>query len=138
VPRANDLAQLNERKNVNYVKENHKKAVYDMKPPMKAEKDDHKTVNKNYGKVPNYINKFQKEKEDELKRIAIQEEAAKHPPGTRLMPEDERISTLNDLKQAREETSRALEKLPVVAHSNKMERHKKEMEEKLNRLDRAI
>lgn len=138
MPRANDLLQVNERKNVNYVNKNHDKAIYDMKPPMKAEKGDPKMVNKNYGKVPNYINKFQKEKEDELKRIAIEEEAAKHPPGTRLMPEDERLATLNDLKQAREETSRALEKLPVVAHSNKMERHKKELEDKLNRLDRAI
>jgi len=129
---------LNERKNVNYVKENYKQAVHEMKPPMKADKEDPKMVNKNYGKVPNYINKFHKEKEDELKRIAIQEESAKHPPGTRLMAEDERVATLNDLKQAKEETSHALEKLPVVAHSNKMERHKKEMEEKLNRLDRAI
>ena len=54
------------------------------------------------------------------------------------MPEDERISTLNDLVEAKAETSRALDRLPVVAHSGKMERHKKELEDKLNRLDRAI
>ena len=65
-------------------------------------------------------------------------EMAKHPPGTRLMPEDERLHTLNDLKEAKELTNKELEKLPVVAHSGKMERHKKELEDKLGRLDRAI
>jgi predicted ribosome quality control (RQC) complex YloA/Tae2 family protein len=54
------------------------------------------------------------------------------------MPEDERIETLNDLLEAKAETTRALERLPVVAHSNKMERHKKELEDKLIRLERAI
>ena len=54
------------------------------------------------------------------------------------MPEEERLDTLNDLQEAHAETTRALEKLPVVAHSNKMERHKKELEDKLNRLDKAI
>jgi len=33
---------------------------------------------------------------------------------------------------------RELEKLPVVAHSMKMEKYKKELEEKLARLDRAV
>jgi len=42
---------------------------------------------------------------------------AKHPPGTRLMPEQERRETLAELEEAKEETNRQLEKLPVVAHS---------------------
>jgi len=54
------------------------------------------------------------------------------------MPEDERQQTLADLQEAKEETVRTLEKLPVVAHSGKMERHKKELEDKLARLDKAI
>jgi hypothetical protein len=95
-------------------------------------------INKNYGKVPNYLNKFQKQREDEMKRKAQEDEAMKYPPGTRLMGEEERVATLNDLQQAKHETIRALEKLPVVAHSNKMERHKQELEDKLNRLDKAI
>ena len=33
------------------------------------------------------------------------------------MPEDERQATLKDLTEAKEETNRQLEKLPVVAHS---------------------
>lgn len=140
VPKANDLAKLNDRKQKNYIKDNLNKAVFDMKPPVKAEKadGDAKKANKNYGKVPNYLNKFNKQREDEIKQKALEEEASKHPPGTRLMPEDERLTTLYDLTEAKAETVRALERLPVVAHSNKMERHKKELEDKLNRLDKAI
>ena len=54
------------------------------------------------------------------------------------MPDDERLETLNDLKTAKEATNAELEKLPVVAHSGKMERHKKELEDKMARLDKAI
>ena len=54
------------------------------------------------------------------------------------MPEDERIETLKDLEAAKEVTNAELEKLPVVAHSAKMERHKKELEDKMGRLDKAI
>lgn len=51
VPKANELSKLNERKQKNYVKENLNKVVFDMKPPVKAEKieDDVKKLNKNYG-----------------------------------------------------------------------------------------
>jgi hypothetical protein len=45
---------------------------------------------------------------------------------------------LNDLASAKAETNKALEKLPVVAHSMRMDKHKKELEEKLVRLGRAI
>lgn len=54
------------------------------------------------------------------------------------MPEEERVDTLNDLKAAKTATLMELEKLPVVAHSGKMERHKKELEEKMGRLEKAI
>ena len=73
-----------------------------------------------------------------MKQKAIDEEMAKHPPGTRLMPEDERQETLKDLKEARAETANQLERLPITAHSAKMERHKKELEEKHARLEKAI
>ena len=54
------------------------------------------------------------------------------------MPESERLETLNDLQAAKEATNVELNKLPVVAHSGKMERHKKELEDKMARLDKAI
>lgn len=54
------------------------------------------------------------------------------------MPDEERISTLNDLKESRKEINNALEKLPVVLKTLAMEKHKKELEGKLVRIERAI
>ena len=95
-------------------------------------------VHKNHGKVPSYINKYNKQAQDRAAAKQAAEEQAKLPPGTRLMPEDERQQTLEDLRLAKEETNRLLEKLPVVAHSIRMEKHKSELEAKLVRLERAV
>lgn len=72
VPKANEVVKLGEREKKNYVKDNFNKAVFEMKPPQKAEKVEEvaKEINKNYGKVPNYLNKFHKQREDEMKRRA--------------------------------------------------------------------
>ena len=43
------------------------------------------------------INKFNNEKERERERRVKEEEDSKMPPGTRLMGEEERIRTLEDL-----------------------------------------
>jgi hypothetical protein len=45
----------------------------------------------------------------------IDEERSKHPPGTRLMPEEERVETLRDLIDSKKEVNSALERLPVVS-----------------------
>lgn len=68
----------------------------------------------------------------------LEEERAKIPPGTRLMPDDERQATLKDLKESRKEINTALEKLPVVSRTLAMDRHKKDLEDKMARIDRAI
>jgi len=88
--------------------------------------------------VPQYINKYNKQREDVLIQKALDEENAKMPPGTRLMPEDERLATLEDLVTAKKVTNDQLERLPVVAKSLKMEKHKSELAEKLDRLEKAI
>ena len=139
VPKASDLASLKQRQPKNFVKANVNKAAFEMQPPAKqggaaAQGGEDGAIhgkNKNDGKVPSYLNKYKAEREDAAKKKALEEEMAKHPPGTRLMPEAERQETLRDLGEAKRETEMQLERLPVVAHSQKMERHKKELEEKL-------
>lgn len=76
---------------------------------------------KNYGKVPEYINKYNREREDQARQREIEAEQAKLPPGTRLMPEDERVQTLEDLKAAKRATNIELEKLPVAVRSIRMQ-----------------
>ena len=68
----------------------------------------------------------------------VDEERAKHPPGTRLMPEEERLDTLKDLMDSKKEINSALEKLPVVSRTLAMEKHKKNLEEKVIRIEKAI
>lgn len=63
---------------------------------------------------------------------------AKHPPGTRLMPESERLETLNDLIESKKEVNTALERLPVVSKTLAMERHRKDLENKQIRIEKAI
>ena len=95
-------------------------------------------MHKNYGKVPRYIDKYNQERHDIKIQEMIEEEKAKIPAGTRLMPEEERQETLNDLLESRKEVNTALEKLPVVPRTIAVERHKRDLEEKLVRIDRAI
>lgn len=54
------------------------------------------------------------------------------------MPEEERLETLNDLKESKKEINSALEKLPVVSRTILMDRHKKDLIDKLMRIDKAI
>ena len=120
VPKANELNRLNDRKQRNIVKENFEKVVYEMKPPSRRDKaeEEARRINKNYGKVPNYLNRFKEQREEAIKVQAIEQEKSKHPPGTRLMPEEERLQTLNDLMEAKAETNIALETAPLSLYPN--------------------
>jgi hypothetical protein len=52
---------------------------------------------KSYGRIPKYLNRFNKQREQIQFQRQQLEEQAKLPPGTRLMPESERLQTLKDL-----------------------------------------
>ena len=54
------------------------------------------------------------------------------------MPEQERLDTLNDLMAAKKATSDQLEKLPIQIKSLKVAAHKRELEDKMTRLEKAI
>jgi hypothetical protein len=68
----------------------------------------------------------------------VEEERARHPPGTRLMSDEERLDTLKDLQDSKKEINSALEKLPVVSKTLSMDKHKKSFEEKMIRIEKAI
>ena len=105
VPKSNETLALKKRQEKNFVKDNLNKVVFEMKPKDQqsnagdaaAVQDSAAAQHKNYGKVPSYLNKYNKQREELAKQRALEEEQAKHPPGTRLMPEDERQATLRDL-----------------------------------------
>ena len=146
VPKRDERLELNDRIERNAIKDNMHKVIYDNSQAIKARAkvEDKKQnqnlpgLNKNYGKVPSYINKYNQQREDAAIQRMMEEERSKIPAGTRLMPEEERVETLRDLQESRKEINTALEKLPVVSKTMAMEKHKKELESKMARVDRAI
>lgn len=67
-----------------------------------------------------------------------EEEEASIPPGTRLMGEDERIQTLEDLNNTKKELNNILERMPIANNTLSLQRRRKEYEEKLFKIERAI
>lgn len=129
----------------NIVKDNMMKVILDNSALVKKqqqhdkeEKSKEMVTHKNYGKIPRYIQKYDKQREDQAVQRMIEEEKAKHPPGTRLMPEDERLETLKDLQESRKEINTAIEKMPVVSRTMAGEKLRRELEDKLVKVDRAI
>lgn len=94
-----NIVSQDSEKRKNFVKDN--KSVEQAKRPTKSV-DAPKS--KNYGKVPEYLNKFKEEKQEQQRLKDYEKEQAKLPPGMRLMPDEERIETLNDLKAAKRDT----------------------------------
>ena len=143
VPKAHQLSQLADRRDVNYVKYNQDRVQMEQhqgrRQAAPSESDAGAVIKpKNYGKVPEYIHKYNREREAAAKQRLIDEENAKLPPGTRLMPEEERLSTLADLLAAKKQTNTDLERLPIQAKSLRMAQHKRDLEEKMTKLERAI
>lgn len=68
---------------------------------------------KAYGKVPKYLQKFNKDREDKEKQKLVDEENKKCPPGTRKMPEDERLKMLDELKETKKHIEGEIMKFPI-------------------------
>ena len=128
--------------NRNYVKENIK-LIVDNKIPQKKYVNNYNNStleekHKNFGKVPEYIKKFEQEREIERQEKIRKQMEMKYPKGTRLLSEEERIKTLKSLKQAQLENSLLLEKMPITNRTFKLQQKKDELIRKLNEIDKAI
>ena len=90
-------------------------------------------VNENFGKVPDYIQQFRLKKErEEKEKLYMQFIIDTIPVGKRLVQEEERVSTLKDLYDAKRELIFALESYPIITYevqrSPKMIKEKAELE----------
>ena len=110
-PTINDAPIILPKIHKNYIREN-RQLVSENKVPTKTklieEKNDAK--HKDYGKVPEYIKKYELEREIRKEEIKKQEEAAKYPKGTKLLTEEERVEALNGLMNSKKELINILEK----------------------------
>ena len=60
------------------------------------------------------------------------------PPGTKLMPESERLQTLTDLEENKKKVNLLLQKMPISMQSLHLQNQKKELEDKLIIIDKSI
>ena len=139
MPRASELAQLAPRQDKNFLRENRRSAIEAPEPRGGSLGRVEEGVHKNYGKVPKYINKYnQARAEAEEKKRADAVQAKECPPGTCLMPEAQRVETLEQLRLSRAEVNTVLERMPIAVKSQAMVRKQKELEDKLVEIDKAI
>jgi hypothetical protein len=133
-PTVNDAPIILPKIHRNYIREN-RQLVMDNKITNKnkfvEEKNDAK--HKDYGKVPDYIKKYELERE-----IKKQEAASKYPKGTKLLSEEERINTLNGLINSKKEMTNLLEKMPITTRTLAMQNKKEELIKKIEEVEKAI
>ena len=123
----------------NYIREN-RQLVMDNKVPTKNKfiEDKAEKKHKDYGKVPDYIKKYEIEREQQKEEQKRQKEAAKYPKGTKLLSEEERISTLNGLINSKKEMITLLEKMPITTRTLSIQNKKEELIKKIEEVEKAI
>lgn len=124
----------------NYVKENIQ-LVTDNKIPKKVYEDNSalpENKHKNFGKVPDYIKRYELEREIKEQEMLKRKEEMKYPKGTRLLSEEERVETLNSLIKAQQEMTDLLEKMPITNRTLSIQKRKDELIKKLTEIDKAI
>ena len=93
---------------------------------------------KEYGKTPKYIQDMRLENEKKKEMEKLKKETAKYPKGTRLLSEEERIFTLEKLKQSRDDINKIIERLPITCDSQAFRNKKDELFKKLDEIENAI
>lgn len=85
----------------------------------------------NYGKTPKYIAQYKEEAKQKEDARMEAKAARNRPPGTKIMPEGERIKTLENLKKNKEEINRVLHRLPISLRTMSLKQQKVDLENKL-------
>ena len=92
----------------------------------------------NYGKTPKYIEEYKNEAKKKQDDRLEAKDAARRPPGTKVLPEEERISTLETLHANKKEVNKILNQMPISMRTESLRRQKVELEHKLIEIDKAI
>ena len=130
----------------NFLKENHVAAVKAEPVPVREAveptpamgRERVKELNPNFGTVPKYVQARQQAAQRKAEREEAEARAAAEcPPGMVLVPEDERVETLEQLAAARKETQSELNRMPITHRSMAMERRKTALEAKLDEIEAA-
>ena len=80
--------------------------------------------------------RLENEKKKEIDKL--KKETAKYPKGTRLLSEEERVLTLEKLKQSKDDINKVIEKLPITCDTQAFRNKKDELFKKLDEIEKAI
>lgn len=96
-------------------------------------------TNKNFGRVPDYLieRKIELAKKKEAKRQAACQRA-EVPYGMVMVPEQERLETLEKLHQSKKVIAGELGRFPLVVETMGRKKAKKALENKMNEIENAI
>lgn len=112
--------------------------MLNLENPITRENLEQLEKHKSYGKVPQYLEKIKEEMKSTEERRQEERAKARMPPGTRLMTEDERISTLEELQRQKREISDMLFSIPLSCKTEALKNRKRELEAKLIEIERAV
>ena len=101
-------------------------------------KEKENPYHKEYGKIPKYIENMKLENEKKSEMEKLRKETTKYPKGTRLLSEEERLFTLEKLKQSRDDINKVIEKLPITSDTQAFRNKKDELFKKLDEIENAI
>ena len=125
--------------NKNYIKDNRDLVINNkIQSKIKPKGKEPLAIHKDFGKTPEYIKKYKIEnsirKEEKKRRL----EEAKYPKGTKLLSEEERLSTLNGLIQTKKDLNTMLEKMPITTRTMAVQQKKEELIHKIEEVEKGI
>lgn len=88
--------------------------------------------------MPHYIERFKVEMQHTKEKKEEDRAKARMPPGTRLMTESERISTLEELQKQKTVLNETLDSIPLSLKTDALKNKKRELEAKLQEIERAM
>ena len=123
----------------NYLLENKKLiSEHKIQQKYKPKAEQSQAKHKDYGKTPEYLEKYKKEAEIKKELIRKYKEEQKYPKGTKLLTEEERLTTLNGLINTKKDIQNQIEKMPITTRTKAVQYKKEELEHKMDEIDRAI
>ena len=138
VPKFDDVPLILPKINKNYILENIQLISENKIPQKKIIENIDDSKHRNYGKVPEYIKKYEMERELQKEELKKRKEEMKYPKGTKLLSEDERVNTLNELLKLQKAMTLQLEKMPITTRTLSIKNRKEELIRKLDEIDKAV
>lgn len=136
VPRSNELAVLKGPSNSDFISRNRVQAIT-MLPKNKRD-DSEEFKHEEFGRVPKYLEERKQQWQDQEDEKQRRRPDPNCPPGMILMPESERLNTLEVLQQSHEEAMHQMRKLPFVIETPTMRKKQEYLEGKLREIEHAI